>query len=88
MPLQSGFLLPKYNRVVYQPESSVTVVEPLITTKVLIAPRTGPFVKGETLTLHDYGLHSVEYLGTDGPTRSRIRRDGSNTTCFTYQLSR
>lgn len=76
------------NRIVSQPEPAVTLIEP-ITTRILTAPRTGKFTKGEVLTLIESTReqYSVEFIKRDGD-RSFIKRNGEIVSCFTYKLRR
>ena len=62
----------------------------LVETKILVVPRHGELLKGETLTWQDSYrvLHSVTYIGKDTEDRSWVNKDGHNMCVYTYQLSR
>lgn len=61
-----------------------------VTTRILVAPRTGKFIKGETLTYAaDFrNQYSVEFIKSDGPDRSFVLKNGTPVSVYTYQLSR
>lgn len=62
-----------------------------VETKFFIAPTSGKFVKGETLTWTDsgYNIHSVVFNRADtDKDKSWVKRGNDNLLVYTYQLTR
>lgn len=75
---------------VYNPDSNKLFVEG-VETRIVVAPRNGPFQSGETLTYYAPQAMSVVFeryvAGTDR-SQSMIRINGRVSACLTCRLSR